>query len=165
LQCQKQVSIFFSIHLLPTCAAAKLDIAALHWPFGNDTGKIVQFMEILIMILNTICSKDTYHQSKCSTTFDISCSLNDIMNLQILLFLLFVLQLKSSHQQQDQPPLKEKCLDPKIKEQNNCGGAKKQNPCFCSISACSEYSLEWLKKSCKSGFVHSNRCGSCLRCD
>ena len=37
-------------------------------------------------------------------------------------------------------------------------------PCYCHLKVCGQYSVPIAFLSCKSGFVHANKCGACVRC-
>lgn len=72
--------------------------------------------------------------------------------------------------------VREKCLSHKDLSSHACSASNPsvkaldsnsstiQTPCYCSSAACGNYAVPKLMASCRSGFVHANKCGACVRC-
>ena len=75
------------------------------------------------------------------------------------------------------PVVREKCLSHKILAAHACSATNPgtaatsgtrpetaQLSCHCSFEACGNYSVRNILAKCRSGFVHANKCGACIRC-
>jgi hypothetical protein len=72
--------------------------------------------------------------------------------------------------------VREKCLSHSALSEHACSAsnpsvsALDSNPnpiqmsCHCSEAACGNYAVPKVMQSCRSGFVHANKCGACVRC-
>jgi hypothetical protein len=70
--------------------------------------------------------------------------------------------------------IREKCLPQKMLTDNSCSASNPssaatktvsiQTACHCNIAACENYSVQKVFLRCRSGFVHANKCGACVRC-
>jgi len=69
--------------------------------------------------------------------------------------------------------VKEKCIPLEDLSKNSCSvvdpsvisdQSSVRTPCFCKNEICGNYSLDIVTKNCQSGYIHTNKCGACVRC-
>ena len=68
--------------------------------------------------------------------------------------------------------VREKCLTHKSLSAHSCSASnpgvtapeKIQIACHCSVAACGTYAVPNVMPTCRSGYVHANKCGACVRC-
>lgn len=68
--------------------------------------------------------------------------------------------------------VKEKCLPQESLSANSCSASnpgvsntdKNKPPCYCIMAACRNYAIQNILPTCKSGFMHANKCEACVRC-